>query len=108
REELRRLISRSTPVLAASQFNARELRSLGADGAAVVMPYVGSESAAPPDPEHEQRLRAGRKGADLLFVGRMMPHKGGLHLLRVAAALRAGGDVPVRLFLVGASGPRSY
>ena len=108
REELRRLVPRTSVAFADSEFNAGELRSLGADGVGVVLPYTGTGSVAEADPEHEQRLQAGKKGIDLLFVGRMMPHKGILHLLRLAAVLRAGGDVPVRLFLVGARGPRSF
>jgi glycosyltransferase involved in cell wall biosynthesis len=108
REELRRLVPRATSVLTASEFNARELRALGVDDVVVVLPYIGSGSPARPDPELETHLRAGKRGIDLLFVGRMMPHKGLMHLLRVVAALRAGGEAPVRLFLVGASGPRSF
>jgi glycosyltransferase involved in cell wall biosynthesis len=108
REELRRLIPRATATFADSEFNAGELRSFGAQDVAVVLPYTGTGSAAKPDPAHEQHLLAGKKGIDLLFVGRMMPHKGVMHLLRVAAALRAGGDAPVRLFLVGADGPRFF
>jgi len=108
REELSRLVPRATSFLADSRFNASELRSLGAEDVAVVFPYVGSGNVAEPDPEHERRLRTGKRGIDLLFVGRMMPHKGVLHLVRAAAALRAGGDVPVRLFLVGADGPAAH
>ena len=44
----------------------------------------------------------------ILRLSSMMPNKGVLHLLRVAAALRASGDVQVRLFLVGVSGPRLF
>jgi len=107
REELGRLVPRATSFLADSRFNASELRSLGAQDVAVVSPYVGSGNVAEPDPEREERLRSGKRGIDLLFVGRMMPHKGLLHLVRAAAALRSG-DHPVRLFLVGPSGPPAY
>jgi glycosyltransferase involved in cell wall biosynthesis len=108
REELRRLIPRTTSFIADSEFNASELRSLGAEKVAVVFPYTGSRAAPTPDPEYQRRLQGGKTGIDLLFVGRMMPNKGVLHLLRAVAALRAAGDVPVRLFLVGVSGPRLF
>jgi glycosyltransferase involved in cell wall biosynthesis len=99
REELRRLVPRTTSFIADSEFNASELRSLGAEGVAVVFPYTGSRAVTPPDPEYQRRLLGGKTGIDLLFVGRMMPNKGVLHLLRAVAALRASGDVPARLFM---------
>jgi glycosyltransferase involved in cell wall biosynthesis len=108
RAELRRLIPRTTSFLADSEFNATELRCLGAENVAVVYPYTGSGAVITPDLVYQQRLREGKTGIDLLFVGRMMPNKGVMHLLRAVAALRAGGDVPVRLFLVGVSGPRLF
>ncbi|MCA1673886.1 MAG: glycosyltransferase family 4 protein, partial [Actinobacteria bacterium] len=43
-----------------------------------------------------------------LSVGRVVPHKGHLHLLRTFAAVRAGVDPHARLFVVGAWGPDDY
>jgi glycosyltransferase involved in cell wall biosynthesis len=44
----------------------------------------------------------------VLSVGRVVPHKGHLHLLRTFAALRAAVDPHARLFVVGAWGPEEY
>jgi glycosyltransferase involved in cell wall biosynthesis len=107
REQLRLLLPRAASVIADSEFNACELRGLGVADVAVVPPYTGPRLAAP-DGEYRRHLETGKRGIDLLFVGRIMPHKGHLHLLRAVAALRANTGAPVRLFLVGVNGPRSF
>jgi glycosyltransferase involved in cell wall biosynthesis len=109
REELLRIAPRARVALAASRFNAAELREAGAEHVQVMPPYSGPALTAEPDPEHLARLREGRRDLDLLFVGRLAPHKGHRHLIRALAAMRGGGGgLDARLFLVGAAGPAPY
>ncbi|MBO0728173.1 MAG: glycosyltransferase family 4 protein [Acidimicrobiaceae bacterium] len=107
REELRRLAPRLRLALAASEFSAAELRSHGVRDVRVMPPY-GPNLSAEDDPEYERGLRATKRGLDLLFVGRVAPHKGHSLLVQVAALLSAGRDEPVRCFCVGAPGPVPY
>lgn len=108
RTDLQRLTERARVGLAASEFSAGELRQMGVDDVRVVPPFVAAgPSAVPPDPQYLRTLMRTRRDLDLLFVSRIVPHKGHLHLLRMLAALRASG-VDARLFIVGASGPRPF
>lgn len=107
REELRRLAPRVRVALAASEFSAAELRGHGIGDVRVMPPY-SSSLPAEDDLEYERGLRATKRGLDLLFVGRVAPHKGHSLLVQVAALLSRGMDEPVRLFCVGAPGPVPY
>ena len=106
REELERLAGRLHVAFAASEFSAAELRAAGARDVRVVPPFTPVPGA--PDRRHLRALRDSKQGLDLLFVGRVAPHKGHLRLLRTLALLRSELDVPVRLFVVGGPGPHSY
>jgi glycosyltransferase involved in cell wall biosynthesis len=108
REELRRMAPRVRVALAASEYNACELRALGVEDVRVMPPYGEPSLASEPDPEYLRRLREGKRELDLLFVGRVAPHKGHRHLTRVMAALQGAGGTDARLFIVGAPGPRPY
>lgn len=108
REELRRLVPRARVALAASAFNAGELRRWGAEDVRVLPPYAQARASTDVDQPYLDQLLESRKGIDLLFVGRVVPHKGHRHLLHVMAALRAGWDRPVRLLVVGPPGPEAY
>lgn len=107
-EEVRRLARQVRVGIAASEFNASELRMMGMDDVEVIPPYLGPGLQAKPDPSTLEWLRRTREGTDLLFVGRVVPHKGHAHLVRVLAAIRAAVDPRARLFLVGPPGPRKY
>lgn len=108
RVDLHRLSRRIRVALVASQYSARELQEVGVFDVRVMPPYVASgASAATADPQYLRSLRRTRGHLDLLFVSRLVPHKGHLHLLRMLAALRGGG-VDARLFIVGAPGPQAY
>ncbi|MBO0728172.1 MAG: glycosyltransferase [Acidimicrobiaceae bacterium] len=106
--EVRRLAEQVRVAIAASDFNATELRGMGIEDVEVIPPYLGPGLQAEPDPTTLEWLRRTRQGIDLLFVGRVVPHKGHPHLIRVLAALRAAVDPKARLFLVGPPGPRKY
>jgi glycosyltransferase involved in cell wall biosynthesis len=106
REELAQLAHRIRVGFAASEFSAAEVRAAGVRDVRVVPPFTPALRAA--DRRHLHQLRERKRGLDLLFVGRVAPHKGHLRLLRTLALLRAGLDVPTRLFLVGTPGPHTY
>jgi glycosyltransferase involved in cell wall biosynthesis len=106
RDQLRRLAPRFRLGLAASGFSGRELHAAGVEDVRLVAPLVEPGHAAP-EPRYLEGLDLGKRGIDILFVGRVSPHKGHRALLKVAALLRAGG-LPVRLLVVGGPGPHAY
>lgn len=108
RREVARVAAASRVGIAASEYNAEELRRLGVSDVSVIPPYLAPRRPANPDPDRLEELRAEKRGTDLLFVGRLAPNKGHGHLIRTVAALRSGGDPHARLFLVGGEGPRPY
>ena len=106
--ELRRLCEGVRCAVAASEFNARDLRALGVEHVEVIPPHLGPCLRARPDAATLRRLRSERRGTELLFVGRLSPNKGHVHLIRLLSALRAAVDPGARLLLVGAPGPPAY
>lgn len=106
--ELRRLAERTSVAVAASEFNAVDLRRLGVGRVHVIPPYLGPGFQGRPDRATLNGLRATRRGIDMIFVGRLSPNKGHAHLVRLLAMVRAGVDPEARLFLVGSAGPRLY
>jgi glycosyltransferase involved in cell wall biosynthesis len=108
REELRQLAPQVRVAMANSEFSAAELRELGIEDVRVVPPYLPPTLDVPPNPTHAGWLKRSRRGIDVVAVGRIVPHKGHLHLFRAFAALRAAVDPDARLFLVGAWGPEPY
>lgn len=108
REELKLLAAQVPVALADSEYNARELRAAGVADVRVVPPYLPPKLDTPADRSVASRLRETKKGIDVLFVGRVVPNKGHLHLLRAFAALRAAVDPGARLFIVGSWGPDAY
>ena len=107
REQLRRLAPRVSLAFAASRFSADELRSVGVRDVRLLPPFPAADQPAP-DQGYLRCLTDGKKGIDLLFVGRVSPHKGHRQLIRVLAILAAGAESEVRLFIVGRPGPHTY
>jgi glycosyltransferase involved in cell wall biosynthesis len=107
RLELRRLCAGLTHGMANSEYSARELREMGVENVEVIPPYAPLMGAEP-DQIHRDWLKRSKKGIDLLFVGRVSPNKGHMHLLRAFAALRANATAQPRLFVVGMWGPAAY
>jgi glycosyltransferase involved in cell wall biosynthesis len=104
REQLRELVAaRCDLYLSASAYNQREFLELGAEAArcAVMYPFhqVDRLLAAVPDPVVREDLDDGR--ANLLFIGRLVPHKGHRFLLDAFAAYLRHHDPDGRLILVG-------
>ena len=108
REEMKVLAPHVAVAMANSELSADELRDIGIDDVRVVPPYLPPTVDAAPNPTHAAWLRRSKRGTDVLAVGRIVPHKGHLHLLRAFAAYRAAVDPGARLFVVGAWGPETY
>lgn len=106
--ELRRLAERTRVAVAASEFNAIDLRQMGVARVHVIPPYLGPGFRGRADRGTLARLSATRRGIDMVFVGRLVPNKGHAHLVRLVATVRAGIDPNARLFLIGAPGPKLY
>jgi glycosyltransferase involved in cell wall biosynthesis len=104
REQLRDLARANCDLyLSASAFNETEFRALGVDPArcAVVPPLhqVARLAAVGPDPQVLRDLGDGL--TNLLFVGRLVPHKGHRFLLDAFAAYNHHYNPYSRLVLVG-------
>jgi glycosyltransferase involved in cell wall biosynthesis len=104
RAQLRDLASVTEFAIADSEFNERELQAAGYRSTTTVPLLIDLEGfAGSPDPALAARL-AGQKaegGADLLFVGKVSPHKGQHDLVKALAAYRRLYDPKARLHLVG-------
>jgi len=104
RTQLERLAPESRLAVADSAYNETELREAGY-GVTAVVPLLIEMTAtgADPDPATAQRLAAAkaRGGADLLFVGKVSPHKAPHDLVKMLAVYRRLYDPAARLHLVG-------
>lgn len=107
-DETRCLAAQVKVAVAASEFSAIDLREMGVPSVHVVPPFLPPSMSAQPDPRTLAALTAGRTGLNLLFVGRLTPHKGHVQLVRLLALVRASIDPGARLFLVGSKGPAIY
>jgi glycosyltransferase involved in cell wall biosynthesis len=107
RAEMARLCKTVRVAMANSEYSARELRGWGVEEVMVVPPYLMSHTPRPSRGRLSWLTRT-KRGIDVLFVGRIVPNKGHMHLLRSFAALRAASDQEARLFVAGAWGPQLY
>jgi glycosyltransferase involved in cell wall biosynthesis len=112
RTQLARLAPQSRFAVADSAFNESELRSLGYEGTAVVPLLIDMQAKSPePDPALAA-LMARRKeregGADLLYVGKISPHKAPHDLVKMLDVLRRVYDPAARLHLVGSPLGETY
>jgi glycosyltransferase involved in cell wall biosynthesis len=111
RRQLVRLAPHTTAAIAVSRFNEQDLISAGYRSTTVVPPLIDLESFdSDVDREAMERLGAARAegGADLLFVGRILPHKAQHDVIKALAAYRQVYDPRARLHLVGGVSSRSY
>jgi glycosyltransferase involved in cell wall biosynthesis len=112
RTQLARLAPQSRFAVADSAFNESELQGLGYEGTAVVPLLIDMQSKSDePDPELARSLtrrkeRAG--GADLLYVGKISPHKAPHDLVKMLDVLRRTDDPAARLHLVGSPLGETY
>ncbi len=111
RAQLRDLAPVTEFAIADSAFNERELQAAGYRATATVPLLIDLDGfSGSPDPDLAGRL-AGQKeqgGADLLFVGKVSPHKGQDDLIKALAAYRRLYDPRARLHLVGGAISEDY
>ncbi len=111
RAQLRDLAPVTEFAIADSRFNEGELRSAGYRSTKTVPLLVDLDSfSGAADPALEARLadQKSRGGADLLFVGKVSPHKGQDDLIKALATYRQLYDPDARLHVVGGSISEEY
>jgi glycosyltransferase involved in cell wall biosynthesis len=112
RTQLARLAEQSRFAVADSAFNESELVALGYRGTAVVPLLIDMHAKSDePDSGLAARLAARRArdgGADLLYVGKISPHKAPHDLVKMLDVLRRTSDPAARLHLVGSPLGETY
>jgi glycosyltransferase involved in cell wall biosynthesis len=112
RTQLARLAPQSRFAVADSAFNESELHALGYEDTAVVPLLIDMHRKSDePDPgvaTDLARRKSTSGGADLLFVGKISPHKAPHDLVKMLAVLRRLYDPAARLHLVGSPLGESY
>ncbi len=105
RTQLGRLAPQSRFAVADSAFNESELQALGYQGTAVVPLLIDMQAKSDePDPELAATLARRKErdgGADLLYVGKISPHKAPHDLVKMLDVLRRTDDPAARLHMVG-------
>ena len=104
RTQLARLAPQSRFAVADSAFNESELLALGYEGTAVVPLLIDMHAKSDdPDPvlaESLARRKERQGGADLLYVGKISPHKAPHDLVKMLDVLRRTDDPQARLHMV--------
>ena len=112
RTQLGRLAPQSRFAVADSAFNESELQALGYEGTAVVPLLIDMHSKSDePDPDLARALARRKEregGADLLYVGKISPHKAPHDLVKMLDVLRRVQDPTARLHLVGSPLGETY
>jgi L-malate glycosyltransferase len=112
RTQLGRLAPQSRLAVADSAFNESELQALGYEGTAVVPLLIDMHSKSDePDPVLTRALARRKEregGADLLYVGKISPHKAPHDLVKMLDVLRRVQDPAARLHLVGSPLGETY
>ena len=112
RSQLERLAGESRFAVADSAFNESELVALGYERTAVVPLLIDMHAKSEaPDAELAARLaerKAAVGGADLLYVGKISPHKAPHDLVKMLDVLRRVYDPKARLHLVGSPLGETY
>ncbi len=111
RAQLRDLAPVTEFAIADSMYNERELQVAGYRSTATVPLLIDLDGfAGAPDPVLAARMAAQKAagGTDLLFVGKVSPHKGQDDLIKALAAYRRLYDPQARLHLVGGAISEEY
>jgi glycosyltransferase involved in cell wall biosynthesis len=107
--QVRQLASRAIAGIAVSEYNEAELRDAGYRHTLVAPVLFDAEGLLPSiDEAALAELRAAKTGADIVFVGRVAPHKAQHDLIKALAAYRRAYDPGARLHVVGASSSGRY
>ena len=102
REQLPRLLAAVDVAAADSEFNAAELRRLGAERTDVIPLLVDRDRLGPaPGADAAARNGSAQRVPTILFVGRLSPHKRQDEVIRAFAAYRRHRAPDARLSLVG-------
>jgi glycosyltransferase involved in cell wall biosynthesis len=109
RSQLRALAPRTHFAVADSEFNRAELVACGYRWTRVasLLGHLGAK-APKPDPSITQRLRRARRGAELLFVGKLSPHKAQHELIAMLSVYRRLYDPGATLRLIGSPITHAY
>lgn len=105
RAQLARLAEVATAAVAVSEFNARELRQLGYSNVVVIPPLFNGDLV---DILDKKVVDQNNKVIELLFVGRIAPHKRQDFLIRVCDFLNNEFKIPTKLTFVGRTDAPSY
>jgi L-malate glycosyltransferase len=112
RSQLARLAPQSRFAVADSAFNETELQDLGYVGTAVVPLLIDMQRKSDePDVATAARLARQKEsdgGGDLLYVGKISPHKAPHDLVKMLSVLRRLYDPAARLHLVGSPLGQAY
>ncbi len=111
RAQLRELAAVTEFAVADSRYNERELHDAGYRSTTTVPLLIDLDGfAGAPDPALTRRLEAEREGGgtDLLFVGKVSPHKGQHDLVKALVVYRRLYDPLARLRLVGGAISEGY
>ncbi|HZD65743.1 MAG TPA: glycosyltransferase, partial [Acidimicrobiales bacterium] len=107
--QLSRLAAQVVAGLSPSRYNADQLAGAGVARTMVAPLLVDLEALrADVDEAALGRLRAAKTGADLLFVGKLSPHKAQHLLVQALVCYRRAYDPGARLHLVGGTSSRRY
>jgi glycosyltransferase involved in cell wall biosynthesis len=107
--QVRMLASRATAGIAVSSYNEAELRQAGYRHtmvAPVLFDVDGLRREI--DEAALARLQAAKTGADIVFVGRVAPHKAQHDLIKALAAYRRAYDSGSQLHIIGAHSSLRY
>jgi glycosyltransferase involved in cell wall biosynthesis len=107
RAQVRRLGEHAVLGLSDSHYNRAELVEAGYRRTEVA-PVLVDLDGPDPDPAVLRRLRASRRGLELVFVGRIAPNKAQHDLIKALAAYRRLYDPDAQLRLVGAAAVPRY
>ncbi|HVE75757.1 MAG TPA: glycosyltransferase [Actinomycetota bacterium] len=107
--EIGNLAHRAQLAIGHSAFSTRELDDMGFSKTATLPVLIDlSEYERDPDARLQSRLSSSKVGTDLLFVGRVSPHKRQEDVIKSFYAYKKFYDPGARLFLVGGGSSDLY
>lgn len=109
RIEIARFATRARLAIGHSEYSRRELDDLGFPKTAVFPVLIEfSDYDGEPDKRALMKLAGSKRGTDILFVGRISPHKRQEDLIKSFFVYRTHFDPGARLFIVGGGSSETY